>query len=193
MNIIPQMNLFEESEFDNLGDLERLQQLLSVLDDGKLIHKLYKIRGKGRNDWPCEAMWNSFISSFLFEHETVESLLRELRRNKQLRTVCEFEPKTVRQKDGSIKVYVAPSSSSYSNFIQNLIGCQEELDEMFEEMVLFMYDNLEDFGEILMVDGKAIQSYATKTSKNAKSGCRGSGMRTGVKRSIPPAVLMERR
>lgn len=173
MNIIPQMNLFEESEFENLGDLERLQQLLSVLDDGKLIHKLYKIRGKGRNDWPCEAMWNSFVASFVFEHETVEGLLRELRRNKQLRTVCGFEPKAVRQKDGSVKIYVAPSSSSYSNFIQNLIGCQKELDEMFTEMTLFMYDNLEDFGEILMVDGKAIQSYATKTSRNPKSGCRG--------------------
>lgn len=61
----------------------------------------------------------------------------------RLRTVCGFELKTVRQEDGSIKVYVAPSSSSYSNFIQNLMECQEELDEMFTEMVQFMY---EDFG-----------------------------------------------
>lgn len=173
MNIIPQMNLFEESDFENLGDLERLQQLLSVLDDGKLIRRLYKIRGKGRNDWPCEAMWNSFVASFLFEHETAESLLRELRRNKQLRTVCGFETKTVKQKDGSIKAYVAPSSSAYSNFIQNLMECQEELKEMFMEMVVFMYDNLEDFGKILMVDGKAIQSFATKPSTDAKSGRRG--------------------
>ena len=111
MNIIPQMKLFEESDFENLGDLERLQQVLAALDDGKLISRLYRIRGKGRNDWPWEAMWNSFIASFLFEHETAESLLRELRRNKQLRTICGFE-----QKDGSIKIYVAPSASSYSNF-----------------------------------------------------------------------------
>ena len=75
MNILPQMNLFEESEFDFLGDLERLQRVLGSLDDAGLIRKLYKIRGKGRNDWPCEAMWNSFIASFLFEHPTVESLL----------------------------------------------------------------------------------------------------------------------
>ena len=118
-------------------------------------------------------MWNSFAASFLFGHETVESLLRELRRNKQLRTVCGFEPKTVKQNDGSIKVYVAPSSSAYSNFIQNLMQCQEELDEMFTEMVLFMYDNLEDFGDTLMVDGKAVQSFATKHGRDTKSGCRG--------------------
>lgn len=51
--------------------------------------------------------------------------------------------------------------------------CQEELDEMFTEMVLFMYRYLEHFCEILMVDGKAIQSYAIKLSKDPKSGCRG--------------------
>ena len=34
MNIIPQMKLFEEEEFENLGDLERQQQVLSTLDDG---------------------------------------------------------------------------------------------------------------------------------------------------------------
>lgn len=50
MNIITQMSLFEESEFEFLGDLERLQMVLEALDDEKLIHKLYHIRGKGRND-----------------------------------------------------------------------------------------------------------------------------------------------
>lgn len=49
-------------------------------------------------------MRKTFIASSLFEHETVEGLLRELRRNKQLRTLCGFEPKAVKQKDGSIKI-----------------------------------------------------------------------------------------
>ncbi len=53
MNIIPQMKLFEESDFENLGDLERVRMVLGAFEDGKLIQKLYKIRGKGRNDWPC--------------------------------------------------------------------------------------------------------------------------------------------
>jgi hypothetical protein len=164
------MNLFEEDIFENLGDLERLQVVLNTIDDAKLIHKLYKIRGKGRNDWSCESMWNSFIASFLFEHQTVEGLLRELRRNKQLRALCGFEPKSVKQKNGTIKIYVAPSRSAYSKFLKNLKQCQEELNEMFTEIVLYMYENLEHFGEILMVDGKAIQSYGTKISKNKKSG-----------------------
>ena len=173
MNIIPQMKLFEEDIFENSGDLERLQLVLSTIDDAALIHRLYKIRGRGRNDWPCEAMWNSFIASFLFEHETVEGLLRELRRNKQLRGLCGFEPKAVRQKDGTIKISVAPSAGAYSKFLKNLKRCQRELDEMFAGLVQYMYDNLEGFGDILMVDGKAIQSFGTKISKNRKSGERG--------------------
>lgn len=173
MNIIPQMSLFGESEFEELGDLEQLQMVLAALPDGELVRKLYRIRGNGRNDWPCEAMWNSFIASFLFEHPTVDSLLRELRRNSQLRKLCGFEPKTVRQKNGTYKIYTAPSASSYSNFLKNLRECQEELRAMFEGLVQFMYGHLEGFGENLMVDGKAIQSYATKQSKKAKSGGRG--------------------
>lgn len=51
--------------------------------------------------------------------------------------------------------------------------CQEKLEAMFTELVLYMYQNLEHFGEILMVDGKAIQSYGTKQSKNKKNGARG--------------------
>ncbi|MDE6233239.1 MAG: hypothetical protein K2M60_07840 [Lachnospiraceae bacterium] len=41
------------------------------------------------------------------------------------------------------------------------------------ELVLYMYQNLEHLGEILMADGKAIQSFGTKNSKNRKSGKRG--------------------
>lgn len=173
MNIIPQMTLFGESEFEELGDLERLQMVLASLPDDELVRRLYRIRGKGRNDWPCEAMWNSFIASFLFEHPTVESLLRELRRNSQLRKMCGFEAKSVKQKDGSYKIYTAPSASAYSNFLNNLKECDKELSSMFKELVRFMYEHLEHFGENLMIDGKAIQSYATRISKNEKSGERG--------------------
>lgn len=173
MNILTQMKLFDESIFDNLGDLERLQLVINSLDDEPLIRKLYQIRGKGRNDWPCEAMWNSFIASFLFEHKTVSSLLREMARNSQLRAVCGFEPKGKRQKDGTVKLLLVPSKSAYSKFLKNLMKCQDELNDIFKGLVQYMYDHLDGFGDILMVDGKAIQSFGTKLSENKKSGNRG--------------------
>lgn len=173
MNIISQLSLFGEDEFDDLGDLERLQMVLSSIPDQPLITKLYKIRENGRNDWPPEAMWNSFIASFLFEHSSVNALLRELKRNSQLRRICGFESKSVKQPDGTYKIYVAPSKSSYSKFLKNLMECQEELNQIFVSLVEFMYENLEHFGEHLMADGKAIQSYARKISESCKSGARG--------------------
>ena len=173
MNIIPQLSLFGENENEDLGDLERLRIVLEALPDEGLITALHKMRGNGRNDWPCEAMWNSFVASFLFEHPTVEALLRELKRNSQLRNLCGFVPRSVKQKDGTWKIYTAPSESSYSKFLKNLMKCQKELDELFGEEVGFMYENLEHFGENLMTDGKAIQSHATKLSQKKKSGARG--------------------
>lgn len=55
MNIILQMKMFGESDFENHGDLKRLQRVLGTLNDVTLIWKLCRVREKGRNDWPSEA------------------------------------------------------------------------------------------------------------------------------------------
>jgi len=91
--------------------------------------------------------------------------------------MCGFTSKTIKQPDGTYKVYTAPSKSAYSKFLKNLMQCQDELDTMFGELVKFMYANLEHFGEILMADGKAIQSYAARQSKNKKAGERGNSIK----------------
>ena len=127
MRIIPQIKLFGYNEDEILGDLERLQMVLDYMPDEKIIHKLYKIRGKGRNDWPVEAMWNSFLASFVFEHRSISDLLRELKRNRQLREMCGFELKYIKNKDGSIQMMLAPTNSAYTNFLNNLKLCNEEI------------------------------------------------------------------
>ena len=81
MRIITQISLFDDTQNENLGDLERLQKVLANRPDEEMIQKLKTIRGKGRNEWPVEAMWNSFIASFVFDHDSIASLLRELNRN----------------------------------------------------------------------------------------------------------------
>lgn len=168
MRIIPQIKLFGYNEDEILGDLERLQMVLDYMPDEKIIHKLYKIRGKGRNDWPVEAMWNSFLASFVFEHRSISDLLRELKRNRQLREMCGFELKYIKNKDGSIQMMLAPTNSAYTNFLNNLKLCNEEIREAFDSLVKYMYENLDLFGEILGVDGKAIQSFATNYSKKSE-------------------------
>lgn len=182
MKIITQLSLFDDTQNENLGDLERLKNVLDTIPDQKLIEKLKSIRGQGRNEWPVEAMWNALVASFIFDHDSIASLLRELNRNSQLRLLCGFQPhlysvltketdengRRIREE----KRKLAPTASAFTNFLNNLRKCQNELREIFDQLVEYMYEHLSDFGEILAVDGKAIQSYATKTSKK-NSGNRG--------------------
>lgn len=182
MRIITQLSLFDDTQNEIFGDLERLQNVLENLPDIKLIKKLKTIRGKGRNEWPVEAMWNSFIASFIFDHDSVASLLRELNRNSQLRIICGFQPHIYsvltkeKDKDGKrirqTRYKLAPTASAYTNFLNNLRECQEELREMFDVLTDYMYENLDDFGNVLAADGKAIQSFATRISQK-DSGNRG--------------------
>lgn len=182
MKIITQISLFDDTQNENLGDLERLQKVFDNLPDEKLIQKLKEKREKGRNEWTVEAMWNSFIASFIFDHDSIASLLRELNRNSQLRIICGFQPhiysvltdkkdeygKRIRES----RYKLAPTASAYTNFLNNLKECEQELREMFDTLVKDMYENLNGFGEIMAVDGKAIQSYARRISKK-KSGNKG--------------------
>ena len=112
MKIISQLSLFDDTFEENLGDLFRLQTILAALPDEKLIQKLQKIRGKGRNEWSVTALWNSFVASFIFDHDSVASLLRELKRNSQLRIICGFEPHFYKSK-GSVEKIIHCKVNSF--------------------------------------------------------------------------------
>ena len=87
-----QQSLFSWQDVEALGDLKRLQLVLSALPDEPLMRALEADRGKGRDDYPIRAVWNSLLAGVVFGHESVESLRRELLRNGQLRVLCGFDP-----------------------------------------------------------------------------------------------------
>ncbi len=62
MAIIPQQTFFLWNEIESLGDLERLNLVLEYMPDEDLMQALEKGRGKGRDDYPVRAMWNSVIA-----------------------------------------------------------------------------------------------------------------------------------
>lgn len=88
MKNISQISIFDYSEIENLGDLERLKLFFENLDDEKLCEKLEKSRKNGRNDYPVRTMLNLIYAMKIFGHRSVESFRRELSRNSQLRIVC---------------------------------------------------------------------------------------------------------
>lgn len=156
MAIIPQTNLFSWTDLDELGDLDRLRLVIDYLPDHELMDILEKERRNGRDDYPIRAVWNTILAGVVFEHDSTESLRRELGRNAQLRWLCGLE--------GS----VVPPSYVYTRFMKKLFIHEEEIETMFQTIVSQISELLPDFGESLAVDGKAIPSFANGKNKNDK-------------------------
>jgi hypothetical protein len=161
MATIPQRELFSWKEIENLGDLDRLRLVLDYLPDEPLMQRLESERGKGRDDWPVRAVWNSVLAGVVYQHSSIESLRRELSRNPQLRWLCGFE--VTRQSK------LVPPSSTYTRLFKKLMDMSEEIDAMFDQLVEDLRSVLPDFGKDLAVDGKAIGSRARRRPKATSS------------------------
>ena len=146
MAIIPQKQLFSWQEIEVLGDLERLALVLQYMPDEKLMQLLERMRGLGRDDYPIRGMWNAVLAGIVYQHCSAKSLIRELRRNGQLRDICGLKK--------------APTSSAFSRFLSNLLDMEAELSVIFEALIKELIKLLPDFGDNLGIDGKAIPTHA---------------------------------
>jgi transposase len=154
MSMIPQTTLFSwENDIENLGDNERLVRVLEHLPDEPLMQKLEKERGRGRNDYPVRAMWNMLIAMIVFGHDRFAGIIREMKRNIQLRYICGFD-------NGK-----TPDADNMSRFISKLIKHEDEVNGIFYTLSDMLYGLLPDFGENLAMDSKWVWSLANRKSK----------------------------
>ncbi len=150
-NII-QPSIFSWQEVDADSDLRRLKLVLDYLPDEKIVSDLECKRANGCNTYPIRPTWNAIIAGIVFQHPTIEALLRELRRNGELRDACGFDP--------LLGANAVPSSSAMSHFIANLIEQKALINEMFASLVTTISQLLPNFGEHLAFDGKAVPTYS---------------------------------
>lgn len=108
-------------------------------------------------------MLNLIYAMKIFGHRSVESFRRKLSRNSQLRIACGLSEGKYKY-CGEIKRLV-PQARVFTGFLNKLKNCKEEIEEIFEELVKFMYENLQDFGENCAIDGKVIDTYAKPYEK----------------------------
>lgn len=183
--------LFSWNDIEGRSDLDRFYLVRDNLPDEKVVEKLEKMRGKGRDDFPVRAMWNALLAGVVFQHESIESLIRELSRNPSLLEACGFNPLPVQKRaeaelrrneeTGRMEVlwsepepayYMFPESWNFSRFLKNVIKLEEEdglLTGMIQELRERLMEELPDFGKHLGYDGKAVDSYSTG-NKNKETG-----------------------
>lgn len=175
MAIIPQKELFSWKEIENYSDLERLNLVIENIPDEELMKTLEKHRGKGRNDFPVRAMWNSIIAGVVYQHISIKSLIRELNRNPGLAQLCGFD--IFKGARG------LPKPSNYTHFLKKLFKFKSLVKEVFEGLVSLLIKELPDLGTNLGIDSKAISSLSKRKNKNQKrDGRRDIDANYGTKR-----------
>jgi hypothetical protein len=154
---IPQPFLFSWDQVDAASDLDRLGLVLSAMPDEKLMIALELDRGRGRDEYPVRPMWNSVLAGVVFQHLSVASLRRELRRNAELRALCGFDP--------VLGEKAVPTDSAYSNFLSNLMEHEKDVRATVHVLVELLRAELPDLGRFLVFDGKALPSFGKPVRK----------------------------
>jgi len=178
-----QANLFSWDALEARSDLDRLKLVLDHLPDERLVQYLEAMRGHGRDDYPVRAMWRGLLAGIVFQHESPQSLLRELARNASLMAACGFDPLPIQRKakarivtDAETgvsriefpptpePVRAVPSSWNFSRFLANVIELEDSLG-MVSEMSVVLREQLmavlPDFAQHLGFDGTDIASHST--------------------------------
>jgi hypothetical protein len=156
--------LFTWREVEAKSDLERLMLVLDHLPDEGLMQELEEQRKWGRNDYPIRPVWNSVLAGIVYQHESIDSLRRELLRNGELRERCGFDPHR-----GSEAV---PPSWVYTRFLGLLFKFEAEIDGMFDCLVDELKALLPDLGFSVAVDSKGVNSAGRSTKKTEEDGRR---------------------
>lgn len=164
MAIIPQSSLFSWKNVEESDEIVRLRRVLETLPDEKLMLALEKDRKGRRNDYPVRAVWNCVIAGIVFGHPGPAALIRELKRNAELREVCGLGlvKRVVGRNGRKQQQSLVPSESVFSRFGTSLARHQGLVAEMFRALAGQTANLLPDLGKSLAVDSKAIPVFGSR-------------------------------
>jgi hypothetical protein len=83
--------LFAWDALEDSPSLQSLRALLEAIPDHPLLESLRAARGKGRDEYPVEALWGTLVLAIALRHVSIEACLEELRRNPALRLLIAIE------------------------------------------------------------------------------------------------------
>ena len=143
-------DLFWQDYFDYC-ELDRLRGIFAQIDLTEVRREIRRHRnGKGRQDWPIEAMLQAVLAMIVLQHRSVASFRRELMRNPTLMIALGFELKAPPNGERNPWArYRVPSDGAFSRFKQTLIEVDETtgcVQALFEAQRHKLTDRLPDFG-----------------------------------------------
>ena len=134
--------LFSWDDVEYLPDLQRLEFVLRYLPDEDLPRALNRKRGRGRGDYPVEAMWRALVAGVVFQHPSLAALIRELRCNPALLGLCGFNPLPRQGRPAVVREATAdaqvtrlvpaplhdsvPGDANFSRLLRNVVHLEEQ-------------------------------------------------------------------
>ncbi|MDA8192999.1 MAG: hypothetical protein M0Z53_03230 [Thermaerobacter sp.] len=130
-----------------------------------LTRTLERDRGRGRNDYPVRAMWNSVPAGVVWQHPGIERVRRERGRNGQLREMVGLSGSGL-------------SASAHKRFLRRGLEHREDLETIIHAVIDGLQQVLPDFGERLAIDSQAIGllSHIVPTSRRRRASGYGCGL-----------------
>jgi len=139
--------LFAWEALEDSPSLQTVRDFLAIVPDAKLLDALRRSRGRGRDDYPVEALWGVVLLTVLLRHPTFDACLGDLRRNAALRRLIGLE----READ-------VPKKWNVSRFLK-VLGAEPHLGllhDVFDTMIRTLGGAVPDLGAHTAGDSSAL-------------------------------------
>jgi hypothetical protein len=156
MRIAVAKPLFAWDALQDSPSLQTIRVFLEAIPDSALLASLRDARGKGRDDYPVEVLWGTFLLAIVLRHHTLDACLEELQRNPALRLLLGIDSEDE-----------VPKPHNLSRFLA-VLGEEPHLSQLrciFDAMVQRFGLVVPDFGEHTAGDSTGLAGRAAASGK----------------------------
>lgn len=152
---------FEPEEAPGLVEVKDFLSVLTRFDEG-LVQELERERGKGRDDYPVRALWNTTVMMALLGHGKFSRVLGELQRNQTMAHMLGY-----RVQGGRVKV---PKNWVISRFWTKLKTdrYRERVAEILDDLVGALKSEIPELGKKVAGDASDVRTHARPPGKLPK-------------------------
>lgn len=133
------------------GGIVDLGRVLDALNDTPIIARLQRYRWTGRKGYSIEALWRSYVASFVLNLPHTNALLRRLEDDEHLRDLCGFD--------------TLPHRTTFNRFIQRLSFHTDLVETCLADLTERLRCLLPDIGQDVAVDSTTVRSHSNPNRK----------------------------